>query len=140
MAEQPATTAVVALCVAIWLHTKSKSYGELKAMSSYKEAFDAKHGSWKIRAFQVVHLDFVHLMFNMLSCWALGFIEKEHGTWYYITMSAVMLEVVALVKLAGRYVLVHVRKEEHRVPQYCIDKSMLWAILVCCSGGRLPVQ
>jgi hypothetical protein len=143
MAEQPATTAVIVLCVAIWLRIKSKDYGNLEVVTSYKEALDTKHGTWRLRVFQIVHLDFVHLLFNMLGCWGMGFIEMEHGTWNYITMSAVMLELVALVQLAAWYIMVHVRKEAGaQSAMHDLRCGLFWCVVrvadcLCCGQARI---
>lgn len=103
ISEKPATTALIIFCVAVWLLARCKKYGFSDVSDSYKEAFDTRLGAWKITVFQLMHLNFRHLFLNMLCCWLLGAAESVLGTWYYITMSAFMLDWVACAQVAAHY-------------------------------------
>lgn len=157
VAEQPATTSIIVLCTALYLRSKSEGYGDENVRAGFKRAFDTRHGTWRLPAFQLVHVHFLHLLLNMMVCWALGSVEIMVGTWHYITMSAAMSALVAFSQLAAHHAMKDIQRtcrvepnqneparvltvwahlqEDQQVPR--LFRTMWWACTGCavgCSG------
>jgi len=86
----PASSAVVAVCVGVWLVLMQRGLGYEAVGVSYTALVRGKQ-LWRVFTASLSHIDLLHLVFNLTSLWSLRFLEVKYGALWYLRVSYLLL-------------------------------------------------
>ena len=98
MARSPVTTVAVSVLVATWVKI---FHGRLD-MASLAYSYDsvvAREQYWKVLTSPLCHASFAHMIFNVVTLWAIRDVEAVYGSWFFFRYSAVLMLAEAFVAL-----------------------------------------
>ncbi|PSC69748.1 rhomboid family [Micractinium conductrix] len=114
--QQPATTAIALLLLAVYLllHQRHLSYADVGL--SYDRVVTHRE-LWRCAACQVAHLDFIHLAFNLSTLWSLGLVKRTSGLgpgYFLHTTVLLFLLCPAICVLLYHVLIVALKREQYR--------------------------
>lgn len=87
----PVNTTVIALCSVVWFYMWNRRVPPDNVSISYTRVVSTRQYYRCVTA-ALVHLSWLHIIFNMISLWSVWVAEAEHGSyWYWRTTTQLLL-------------------------------------------------
>ncbi|CAD7704569.1 unnamed protein product [Ostreobium quekettii] len=136
VADKPATSAAIAVCVGAWLLITQRRLGYEDVGMSYDKVVRGRQ-AWRMIVCQFSHVEALHLIFNVSALWSLGGIETspKMGTGYYLRASAALIALSQPLCLAFYHLLITVGGRERyarvtAVGYSCVTFGLMSALSV----------
>ncbi|GLI70738.1 hypothetical protein VaNZ11_015763 [Volvox africanus] len=104
--NHPATAAVTALCLGVWLWLLQKKVSPAAVGLSY-QSFVVDKQWWRAITSQVSHFELLHLVLNFSSLWALAAQAEPAGRWPGASLEYLRISVLLLLASAAVCLLLH---------------------------------